>query len=206
MSESLQPPTGVDPFADSLNPYAAPRVEGYYPPQMDANAPFAGLWRQGNLLVMHRNAPLPNICLKSNEAATGRLKRNLSWHHPAIYLIILLHLFIYLVVALIVRKTATIYIPLTEEWLARRRRRMLFAWAAVLASFLLFGFAVSRVDHEQWAPLAMILAILLALAAAIYGLVACRLVWPKRMTDQYIWLKGVHPNFLNRLEAWQWNL
>jgi uncharacterized membrane protein len=155
---------------------------------------------------MHRDAPLPDICLKSNQSSTRRLKRNLSWHHPAIYLLILLHIFVYLVVALIVRKTATIHIPLTEEWFARRRRRMLFAWGMVLASCVLFGVALSRVDQEQWAPLAMILAILLVVAAAIYGLVACRLVWPKRMSDQYIWLKGVHPDFLSRLEVWQWNL
>jgi hypothetical protein len=52
----------------------------------------------------------------------------------------------------------------------------------------------------------IIFSIVLFLGAAIYGLVSCRMVWPKRMTGDYIWLKGVHGAFLDRLEPWQWNL
>jgi hypothetical protein len=198
---------GGNPFAEGVNPYAAPREAGYYvPPQSGASAPFAGLWRQGNQLVMHKLAPLPDICLKSNQPATRRLKRKLSWHHPAVYLAILAHLLIYVIVALVIRKTATIHIPLTEEWFAIRRRRMLFSWGAILLSMMLFAVSVSVIDREAWAPLVLIVSLLLFLAAAIYGLLSCRLVWPKRMTDDYIWLKGVHQEFLDRLEPWQWNL
>lgn len=198
---------GHNPFAEQVNPYAAPTVaDPYAPKKTDPNNPFAGLWRQGEILVMHKDAPLPDICLKSNEPATRRLKRSLSWHPPAWYLLIFLHLLIYVVAAVLVRKTATIYIPLTEEWYARRQRRMLFAWGTILACVVLFGTAVAYVDHEAWAPWVLIASMLLALAAAVYGLLGCRMVWPKRMTDQYIWLKGVHPDFLNRLEVWQWNL
>jgi hypothetical protein len=200
------PAGGVNPFAEQVNPYASPQEAGYYAPQLAPVPSFAGLWRQGNLLVMHKNAPLPDVCLKSNQPATRRLKRNLSWHHPALYLVILLHLFIYIIVALIMRKTAKIYIPLTEDWFQRRRQRMMVAWIAVLLSLLLFGLGASAVDREAWGAWAIILALLLFLAAAIYGIVACRLVSPKRMTDNYIWLKGVHPDFLDRLEPWMWDL
>jgi len=46
-----------------------------------------GVWRSGSLLVMHRNARLPDRCVKTNSAENvRRLKRNLSWHHPGLYL------------------------------------------------------------------------------------------------------------------------
>src|SRR5687768_6515011 len=147
--------TGVNPFADDINPYAAPREETYVPPGHGLGAsPFAGLWRQGNVLVMHKMAPLPDICVKSNQPAARRLKRNLSWHHPAVFLIILFNWLIYIIVALIIRKKATIHIALSEQWFARRHRRMLFAWGAILLSVLLFVVAVMNIDDDAiWAPL-----------------------------------------------------
>jgi hypothetical protein len=199
-SQPGQPPG--NPFADqAINPYAAPVQPGYYPQPMKL-APYAGLWREGNVLVMHKLAPLPDICVKSNEPATGRLKRNLRWHHPAVYLTIFLHIFIYIVVAMVLSKTATIHIALTDEWLARRWRRMIFAWCLVLLGVPLFAISLMQIEQAVWAPFAMLGAILLFFGGAIYGLIACRLVAPKRMTDDYIWLKGVHPEFLNRLEPW----
>jgi hypothetical protein len=201
-----KPPSG-NPFAEQVNPYAAPQVAGYQPNMAGAGAnPFAGLWRQGNILVMHKLAPLPDICLKSNQPATRRLKRNLSWHHPLIFLTIFIHIFVYVIIALILRKTATIQIGLTDEWFARRRQRMLIAWGIALLSVLLFVAGLMLIEQVEWAPVLCIISPLLAIGAAIYGLVACRLVWPKKMTDEYIWLKGVHPEFLNRLEPWMWNV
>jgi hypothetical protein len=207
-SDPRQTPPGQNPFAD-VNPYAAPRAEAMLPPgKVEGLTPYAGLWRQGNLLVMHKQAPLPDICLKSNQPAKRRLQRKLTWHHPSVYLIILLHILIYVVVALIIRKRATIHIPLSEEWFAIRLRRMLFTWGIVLASFVLFGAGIALVDRAGGpAPVfAMLGGLVLLLGGLLYGQYACRMVAPQRMTDDYIWLKGVHPEYLNRLEMWQWNI
>ena len=54
--------------------------------------------------------------------------------------------------------------------------------------------AIAIADQQPWAPFLIIASLPLALGAAIWGLLLCRMVWPKRMTDQYIWLKGVHPD------------
>ena len=56
------------------------------PPQLRSDT----LYRQGNLLVFQKYAPLPNICLKSNQPATGQLKRSLSWHPPGAWFALLL--------------------------------------------------------------------------------------------------------------------
>src|SRR3954462_6429467 len=105
------------PFAARLetNPYAAPALPAQYmPPQQPG---LEGLWRQGNTLVMHKLAPLPPICIKSNQYATQWLKRNLQWHTSWIALTILISPLIYIIVALIMTKRATISIPLTDEWI-----------------------------------------------------------------------------------------
>jgi len=155
---------------------------------------------------MHKAAPLPDICLKSNGKATRRLPRSLSWHHPAIYVLVVISPIIYIIVALVVRKTATIQLPLTDEWYARRRWRMFVACSLVVACIPLLIAGAAFADQLAIAPWLMVGAFLGILGATIYGLLACRLVKPERITDQYIWLKGVNPDFLNRLEVWQWNI
>ncbi|MDX1947374.1 MAG: hypothetical protein SFU86_18380 [Pirellulaceae bacterium] len=208
MSGYPQQAPGVNPFGDRgavTNPYAAPQAGGYQSPtQPAALAPFAGLWRQGNILVMHKNAPLPDICLKSNQPATRRLKRNLQWHHPLIALTILIGVLIYVVLAIVLTKRATIYIALTDEWFARRRTRMLIAWLSGLGSLALIplGIALAVNTDQGEYGLLVIPGIIGALAALIAGQALVSMVSPKRMTDEYIWLKGVHPEFLNRLEVW----
>lgn len=156
------------------------------------------------MLVMHRNAELPDRCVKSNEPANGRkLKRKLTWHHPAVFLALLANLLIYAILASVLSKRATIYIGLSEKWFAKRRRRMLISWLIVLVSCGIFGVAIAMIDQlEDVAPLLMVLAFIGALFSGIYGLIACRLVHPKKMTDEHIWLKGVHPDFLRSLPAW----
>jgi hypothetical protein len=42
----------------------------------------------------------------------------------------------------------------------------------------------------------------LGMGGAIYGLIAARMVSPRRISDEYVWLKGVHRDFLNELPDW----
>jgi hypothetical protein len=109
---------------------------------------------------------------------------------------------------MILTKRATIHFALSEEWFAIRWRRILYAWGVVLASVVLFIAGVAFVDQTNSALPAFVIigAIVLFLGGLIYGQYAPSLVSPKRMTDDYIWLKGVHPDFLDRLELWQWQI
>src|SRR4051794_37594891 len=102
-----------------FNPYAPPEAEVVHAP---SGRDEGGVWRDGLLLVMSKDGELPDRCLKCNLPAHGwRLKRNLSWHPQGWYLLILLHVLVYVIAALIVRKKATIMVPLCE---CHRRRRV----------------------------------------------------------------------------------
>jgi hypothetical protein len=193
--------------APEFNPYAPPKaitppLTSQPPPGYD---PRVGLWRQGNILVMHKAAPLPDRCVKSNQPANGRtLRRNLRWHSPLVYLALLAHVLIYIILALCLSKTATIHIGLSEEWFARRRRVMIVSWSIVLLSVVLFvaGIALVGQQGDNIGPFLIIGGIFLFLGGAIYGLMAARLVSPTKMTDTHIWLKGVHPDYLANLPHW----
>jgi hypothetical protein len=175
---------------------------------MPVLANFAGIWRQGSVLVMHKKAPLPDICLKSNKPAKGRLVRKLQWHNPALALTIVLGVLVYLILALIVTKKATLRIPLSDEWLARRKSRMLIAWGIAAAGLLLcvLGIVLAGMTDRGEFALLLILGFFMMIGAAIYGQYACRMVWPKRITDEYVWLKGVNPEFLDRLEVFPYQV
>lgn len=162
----------------------------------------SGLWRKGKILVMHKGSQLPARCVKSNQPADRRLKRSLYWHHPAIYLSILISIWIYIILALILRKSATVYVGLSDEWFAKRHRAMFIGWFLVLAGIGLFVAGVSTVDHSDVFPWMLVAGPLLFLGGAIYGLLAARMVAAERISDDYVWLKGVHPSFLADLPEW----
>ncbi len=181
---------------DDFNPYAAPQSEvGLNDVPIEG-----GVWRDGALLVMMKGAALPDRCLKCNRPANGwRLKRNLSWHEPGYYALIILHLFIYLIVALIVRRTAKIGVPLCEEHRRQRTQAIVVGWSAVLLGFGIIIGAVGLADPYQ-GP-ASIGAIFLMLFGLVYGVFRSRVEHVKKIDKQFVLLKKVHPAFLVALPA-----
>ncbi len=180
----------------------------YKPPQVaDAIVSAAvvdnhGLWRKGNILVMHKNVQLPDRCVKSNAPTNRRLKRNLSWHHPAIFLSILISLLIYIILALVLRKTANIYIGLSDEWFARRRNAIAVGWLSALAGIAMFVIGIAAIERSDILPWLILVGIFVFFFGLIWGLVRARMVSPERISDEYVWLKGVHPEFLADLPPW----
>lgn len=186
-----------------INPYESPRSPEPAVVAELVEAESGGVWRQGNLLVMYKRAALPDRCVKSNQPAYGRkLKRNLYWHSSWIYLTILIHLLIYIILALILRKHAVIHIGLSQQWFAKRRRAILIGWGSVLASITMVVLGIAMVEESPSAGVLILLGVLVFFGGALYGLIAARMVAPKRISDDYVWLKGVHPDFLAELPVW----
>jgi hypothetical protein len=176
--------------------------------------PHVAAWRSGSLLVLQKGADLPDRCVKSNRPANGRrLKRRMAWHHGAIYLLLLVNLLVYAIVALIMQRKATVYIGLSDEWFAKRRRATLIGWLCVLAgaglvvlgiyqlrsSFSGGGLTLLQPETGGWIIAA---GFLVFFVGAIYGLLASRMVAPARITDTFVWIKGVCPEYLSELPQW----
>ena len=153
------------------------------------------LWRSGKFLVLRKDSVLPNRCVKCNaDAPDKKLTRKLFWHPPLLYLLILTGLLPYAIVATVVGKRARIQIGLCREHREKRRRDMVIAW---LLFFLSIGaFIAAGYFENGWL---VVVGVVCLLAGPIYGTITCTPVSPKRIDNQFVWLNGVSPKFLDQL-------
>ncbi|MEQ8789152.1 MAG: hypothetical protein RIC55_22760 [Pirellulaceae bacterium] len=183
-----QPPVAPAPLMPA--PATVPAVEG-------------GVWRKGKLLVMHKRVSLPPRCVKTNRPAEMWLKRNLSWHPPILIITVLAGVMIYVILALLLRKTAKLQIGLTREQFARRRMHQFIMWGLILTSFAMIGGALAlNQTLGKATPIAALAGFVLLIGAAIYGQLATRMVAPTKIDDNYVWLSGVCREYLDMLPEW----
>ncbi len=153
-------------------------------------------WQSGKTLIVKSNATLPDCCVKCGQAATTRLPRKLYWHHPALYLLVLISVLVYLIVAMIVRKSGFLVVPLCEAHQARRKRGILISWLLVVLSLVSLTVAIGIDEDEYFVGFAIFL-----LAGLIVSVVMTRTVVPTKMDAQFIHLKGCCAEFLAKLPA-----
>ena len=157
----------------------------------------AGVWRHNSTLVMSKDAQLPQRCVKCNAFTNGRLTRKFSWHHPALYLLLLMAWLIYLIVALIVRKRATVELGVCEDHLAKRRA---YIWITLALAMLGVGGLVLAIAADDGMP--ALIGLLLLLTSIIFGAVTIRVTYPSKIDDRFVWLKGVNSDYLNQFPSW----
>lgn len=168
--------------------------EMFFPPPI-INVPT--IWRSKSALVMTKEAALPDRCVKCNVPTQQKLKRKLRWHHPALYILILGGALFYVILALVLGKTATIHVGLCDAHSAARKRDILISWALVLVSIVVFYFAAVSEELSL-----VLVGIVLFLGALIYGVVRARVVAPQKIDDQYVWLAGVNRDYLQEFPEW----
>jgi uncharacterized membrane protein len=156
----------------------------------------------GKTVGQRKTAVLPDRCVKSNVPTSRKLKRKLNWHHPAIFLSILISLCIYIILAMIFSKKATIHIGLSDEWFAKRVRAIMIGWGSVLSSIAIIVIGIVLVDKNDAFAILILVGVLEFLVGAIYGMVASRMVSPSRIDDTFVWLKGVNTEYLDELPVW----
>jgi hypothetical protein len=71
--------TAKQPSLPEVNPYQAPAT---ICDAVDEQGPGVGVWRDGDLLVMHPQAVHPPFCIESGEPASMRRKFALLWSYP----------------------------------------------------------------------------------------------------------------------------
>ncbi len=106
------------------------------------------VWRDGKKLVLTKGAELPYRCIKTNAPADRLLKRTLYWYPVWVYVLLISPL-IFVIVALIARKSAKVAIPVCDAIHRKRFKALLAAWICGLGSFgmLIAGFALSDPRH-----------------------------------------------------------
>jgi hypothetical protein len=171
--------------------------DGYVLPPPPSIGVSSGVWRNNSKLVMSKDALLPDRCVKCNAYTTGRIKRKFSWHHPAIYLLILFAWLIYLIVSMVVRKRATVDLGICDEHRAKRRTYIWLTWALVLLGVAGFFIAIMVDDGTPAA-----LGFLVLLTGIIFGVISTRVAYPTKIDDRFVWLKGVNKDYLDLLPQW----
>jgi hypothetical protein len=154
-----------------------------------------GVWRDGDTVVMHKTARLPDYCIKCGVEANGtHLRKKLSWHHPALALLVLAGLLIYLIVALIVRKSATVDLSLCADHLRKHRTAVIATWLMFLIGL---AFMVLAIGAESGGSAGF--GLLLLFGSAISALTWARVVTVQKIDDNYVWLRRIDENFLAML-------
>ena len=152
----------------------------------------AGIWRDGEALVVHRNAVLPDRCVKCNAPAGGdRIRQRFGWHHPALYLLILGGVLIYAIVAIIVRKKAVLELGICAVHRKRRRMVTTIAWALLCAAVV--AISVARMVDSG---LLAFFAVVLFAASAFAGLRVSNWIVASTIDDSYVWLRKVDSSYL----------
>ena len=153
-----------------------------------------GVWRDGSLLVMTKETVLPNRCIKCNSPAIKLLRRTVEWYPRYVILVFLLIRIVGLILYFCTRKRVTVYVGLCEDHLNRRRFGML-AGGALLLLGLLFFFGALSSESPQFA----IPALLLFLTGIVVMVTMWRTIAAKKIQEPYVWVKGVHADFLDTL-------
>lgn len=158
-----------------------------------------GIWRdeKRGVIVAHGTA-FPHRCVKCNQPSLEPHKmRKVYWHHPALYLLFLFNVFIYLLVALIVRKKAQIDPGLCEEHSNRRRLWIAIGWIGALGGPIVMAIAGGALGVDPVTSIGV--AFLCFLGFAVAGVVKSRILHPRKIDERYARLKGADERFLASL-------
>jgi len=183
---------------DDLNPYAPSRASlstserGSVADRDAGNA----VWRDGNVLITLIGAEMPRRCVKCNGPADQPTKvRKVYWHHPGLYLLLLINALIYAIVAAVVRRRAAVGAGLCIEHKKRRRIALTFAWTGALSGIVLMYIGMGS-SAGAWGAL---LGVLLILASIIGGMIFARVVYAKKIDKTHVHLRGCGTAFLDSL-------
>ncbi|MEP6670811.1 MAG: DUF4339 domain-containing protein [Chthoniobacter sp.] len=168
--------------------------------KLKEGAPIGGtaLWKQKKRLVAPLDAVFPSRCVKCNAPTDSPQKtRKLYWHHPAVYLALLINLIVYAIIAMCVRKRTTALVSMCDTHRASRRNAIITAWVLVVVGLgsIIGGIAA---DYGWVAGLG----VLLLLGGIIYGIARGRIIYATKIDKERVWLGGCGKDFLAQFPEW----
>jgi hypothetical protein len=169
---------------DQLNPYAPPADISAYAPAPTQEG-INGWCEAGRLVLPATGARLPDRCVVCNAAAHGyALRKKFYWHHPAVYLGLLVNVIVYAVLAMVLRKTATVSFGLCPKHRAKRVYGLWIGWGGFgLAFCAMLACAVIGAAETILATIAAMVLL------PIVGFILARTAVPAKIDERWIWLK-----------------
>ncbi len=162
---------------------------------------FAAIWREGKILAFRTGSQLPTQrCFKCNAESDGRpIRRRLSWHSSAIYLLLLLMfllgvigLIIYAVVAFIVSKKEVVHVGLCSNHRTKRRMILAASWIMCLSIVPFFALAFNTSNG----PIFVTLGLVFFIGGLVVYLIGGQVVTPKQIDDEVVRVRGAGRPFL----------
>ncbi len=167
---------------------------------MEGSAPSGSsrlIWRRKLEIVTGRDAPFPDRCIRCNAPANGfKLKRELTWHSPGYYILLISPL-IYIIVSMLVRKKAVLHIGLCEGHRASRKRAILIASITAILGVLFVVLTVVA-EHGIFALIGLVL----LLGALIYASLKATTISTTKIEKEIVSFKGAGQPFLDTLPEW----
>jgi hypothetical protein len=195
----LMPPSELMPFSGF---FVCPSCKPLAVSKISRGDPVGTIWREGGRLVMLRNGPFPERCVRCNEPAVGRgVKRTYYWHHPAIYLTLFIFPVVYLLVALIARKDSKVHVPLCAQHRKRRLIGILTCVGIFIGGFALCMGAMFALKGGVALTVGLG-SVAVMLGSVIAGAIISPILRPFRMDDIYAFFKGAGSPFLEKLPPW----
>ena len=157
-------------------------------------------WRYKKVVITRLNGVLPQRCVKCNEATTSpQMKRQLRWVPP--YFMLLGGL-----LASLLAKRTTVFVSMCEKHRSARRSAIVLSWVMILFGI---GFIVGGISTSGTTGGSSSMSAILSLAGFVIffvgmmmGLIRSRIVYPAKITKEYVWLTGCKRPFLESLTDW----
>jgi hypothetical protein len=189
------------------NPFAAPQADILVKDR--GPDPFNDAWRHGELLVVRKGVELTDRCLKCAAPTNGyqdRFSRSLSWHRPFWFSLLFLNVLLYIIVAYCVSGRARVTVALCPHHRKKRARAIAFGIVDALAGLGMITAVGILSDTgtvpSHFLPIAGATGIVLVVVGLLGGVSGSRVLVPKRIDKQYVWLGNVSPDYLATLPDW----
>ncbi len=163
------------------------------PPLPYARTPVVpvGIWRKGKTLILHRNAALPQRCMKTNSPDAVMVGRTFIWYNRLLLLALPAGLLLAAILIALLQKKAEVSIGLSRKYILRRRLAIAVGWLSLLP---LLGGIVAGIAMEN--PLVALTGLIVFLACVIYAAAAAPLIRAVRIDDWYVHLNGCCEEYL----------
>jgi hypothetical protein len=149
---------------------------------------------------------LPKVCMFCGQPAVTRKQRNFAWHPPWVWILVLVGILVAAIVAIVLTKRMTVRVPVCEQHEGFWRRRGMtigFSFLGIVLVEIAAAIGAANLPQGQDNLGGFVCAggvFLLLGWLVLVAIYSTRSIRPTEITDRFIRLTGVHPEFIAALE------